>query len=389
MKGRVELYTTDKQGKNGYPVKVIVSHKNKIRRKTISHSLERQWDFKRQSPSPYHPDYEELLDRVRTIRDRTLKGSFARMEDVDSAMDYLLQHKKETPTDFLKYGYELAKQIEPTHPGNARAWRIALKELEKIEPVVYFKDLNTVFFERFKRFKRDKANSTKRAYLYAYKAIYSDAVKLGVIEDKKPFEGIFKDIKVQKRRLKNAYFEKADIKILEEATFKQRNYTIARDLALLQFYLGGLDLVDLIFIEKKHIQNGRLNIQRKKLGDKGYIFDILIPDKAEYLMNLYKGNDKKYFFDFAVDYNYPTFRVKMYRCLQQVKKCLGLQLKPMDANFTWKVMRHTFATLGKFEQIHEDILRELMGHERGDIDTVYKDLFPEKMRDEAQLKIIS
>jgi hypothetical protein len=388
MKASIKLFESDGAGEFGYPVKVIISHKTKIKRKTIAHATTRQWDFRRNSPSPYHPDYEDLLDLIRGIRDRSQKRTFKDLEDVNLAWDYLNQRPKKSPADFLKYGYQLADQIEGTHSGNARAYRIALKELEKLEPEVYFKDLNTVFFERFKRFKRDKKNTTIRAYLYAFKAIYSDAVKLGVTEDTKPFEGIFKDLKVQKRRAKNAYFEKADIKVLEQAEFTQRNYTIARDLALLQFYLGGLDLVDLIFIEKKHIQNGRLNIQRTKLGDRGYTFNILIPKKAEYLMNLYKGNDKKYFFDFAVDYNYPTFRVKMYRCLQQVKKCLGLQLKPLDANFTWKVMRHTFATLGKFEQIHEDILRELMGHERGDIDTVYKDLFPEKVRDEAQQKII-
>lgn len=52
-------------------------------------------------------------------------------------------------------------------------------------------------------------------------------------------------------------------------------------------------------------------------------------------------------------------------------------------------MRHTFATLGKFKRIEEDLLRELMGHERNDIDTVYKDKYPEAQMDAAQVKIIN
>jgi hypothetical protein len=34
-------------------------------------------------------------------------------------------------------------------------------------------------------------------------------------------------------------------------------------------------------------------------------------------------------------------------------------------------------------------MRELMGHERDDIDTIYKDKYPEAIRDQAHYKIIS
>lgn len=37
--------------------------------------------------------------------------------------------------------------------------------------------------------------------------------------------------------------------------------------------------------------------------------------------------------------------------------------------------------------IMEDVLREIMGHECNDVDTIYKDRYPEKIRNEAQIKI--
>jgi len=62
---------------------------------------------------------------------------------------------------------------------------------------------------------------------------------------------------------------------------------------------------------------------------------------------------------------------------------------PKGGELTSKVIRHSFATIGKFLMIDVDVIRELMGHERGDMDTVYKDLYPEGVRDAAQLKITS
>lgn len=60
----------------------------------------------------------------------------------------------------------------------------------------------------------------------------------------------------------------------------------------------------------------------------------------------------------------------------------------MGGNLGVKIARHTFATIGKNLLIDADILRELMGHERDNIDNYYKDKFPEKIRDEAHWKII-
>jgi integrase len=71
-----------------------------------------------------------------------------------------------------------------------------------------------------------------------------------------------------------------------------------------------------------------------------------------------------------------------------VQKKLKIKVRPLDGNIGIKVARHTFATFGKNLFIDADCLRELMGHERDDVDTIYKDRYPEAIRDEAHLKII-
>ena len=77
------------------------------------------------------------------------------------------------------------------------------------------------------------------------------------------------------------------------------------------------------------------------------------------------------------------------RDIKVVFKMLGVEVLPKHDSFTTKSVRHSFATIAKFERIDVDIIRELMGHERTDIDTVYKDSFPEEDRDAAHWKIIS
>lgn len=391
MKAKVQLYKSDGEREGKYPIKLILSHNKKVRRKTIGHAGLKFWNEDRQLPTPSHPNYDHLFDLLKEIEKNKDKQEFIDMENFDSAFEYLLGREAKT-VDFLEYGAQRANiELQKGKAGNARAYRIALKELKKFKDPVFFKDITSDFLERFKEHKQLEGlkNTSLRAYLYAYKAIYREAVKKNLVVDVAPFEDVFKDIKVRKRRAKNVYLEPEHIKLLEESSFKQRNYNLAKDLVLLQFYLGGLDFVDVCYLKRNQIRKGRVILERAKLGEKKYEFDVLLPEKAKTIMDRWEGNDKDYVFDFPKsETGYRTFRVRMYRCLQQIKKQLKIELSPKDATFTLKVMRHTFATFGKFNRIEEDLLRELMGHERNDIDTVYKDKYPEKERDQAQLLII-
>ncbi len=71
------------------------------------------------------------------------------------------------------------------------------------------------------------------------------------------------------------------------------------------------------------------------------------------------------------------------------QKRICIEVKPLDGRLTSKVARHTFATVGSRFYIDPDMLRTLMGHERSDVDTIYKDTYPEKERDKFLNKIIN
>ncbi|WP_271766800.1 site-specific integrase [Aquimarina algiphila] len=73
---------------------------------------------------------------------------------------------------------------------------------------------------------------------------------------------------------------------------------------------------------------------------------------------------------------YKTFRDNHNRDLGKTFKLLKIEVLPIQHKFSTKHIRHTFATLAKFKGIDPDIIHELMGHEKNDIDTVYKDRYP-------------
>ena len=156
------------------------------------------------------------------------------------------------------------------------------------------------------------------------------------------------------------------------------------------FYFGGQSLKDLYFTRNKNVANGRIFINRLKLDDLGYEFDLKIVVKAQRIIDLYKTSGEYLFGNWRKDeVGYKTFRSGFRRSLLKIQQKYNLQVLPKGGNITISVARHTFGTHGKFLFIETDLLRELMGHERSDVDTIYKAKYPQDIRDTAHLKIIN
>jgi integrase len=163
----------------------------------------------------------------------------------------------------------------------------------------------------------------------------------------------------------------------------------AADLFLLMFYFGGQDLKDIYYLEQSQINNGRIYFQRGKLSGNGYEFDLKITKKAQIILDKYTVAGK-YVFAWRKDFaGYKHFRDNLRRSFDKLQELTKIQVLPMGGELRIKVARHTFATIGKQLFVETDLLRELMGHERDDVDTIYKDKYPQEVRDLAQLKIIS
>src|SRR5690606_22743984 len=185
------------------------------------------------------------------------------------------------------------------------------------------------------------------------------------------------------------YISKDSIRRLEFVKHVADSASKYTDLWLLQFYFGGVDLIDVYFLKKKQFRKGRVYFER---GKTGVMVDLLVSEKAQKIIDKWKDPDERseWLFPWRKDNDgYKSFFRRLYGYLQKVQDREKIEVLPAGGNLASKVARHTFATIGKQKGIDQEILRELMGHERDEVDNYYKDRFPEAVRDKALLEIIN
>lgn len=397
MKASIKIFTSDGSNKAGtYPIKLIVVHEKKTKRKIIARSTIEDWNQKDHMPFPHSEDFNYLFSYLIGIKKRIGSTYFSHISDIDEAFDYLLQVEKLKDVDFYQYANERIDHMRKIkREGNADAYNDAINELKKFKPKLKYSEITKSFIGQFKDHKKTTRkkngelikNTTIRAYLNAIKAIYNKCIFQHDLKDNEPFKNSFNDLKIV-RRPKNIYIDKNSILKLESANLEVMYLQRTIDMILLQFYFCGADFTEIYHLKHSELQNNRAFIKRTKLGEKAYEFDFKVFDKAQTIIDKYKVKGV-YVFPWRKDkVGYKTFMNNHRRDIKVIFDLLNIEVLPKHDSFTTKSIRHTFATIAKFERIDVDIIRELMGHERTDIDTVYKDRFPEAERDAAHWLII-
>ena len=380
--------------KNGFPIVVSLNMKGKRKLVTLKHySFDTDWDFDLQQPLKD----KRLLLYVKKKRLRLDELVFESQTGVTTSLESvkrILLGQSEIVSDMTFYEFFnlfISELIEEGRSGNAAAYKTAKEQLQKFRLQVEFSEIDYSLLQDFKHSRIALGNSknTIHTYLRKYRAVYNEAVRRKLIKDQQPFVGVFKGITVKSNRTKKKHISKDSIRLLENLVDLPIAQQRAVDLWLLQFYFAGQDLMDIYNLETNKIQNGRVFFQRGKLGEDGYQFDLKIVPKADKILNKYRVSGD-FVFPWRKDYaGYKTFRNNMRRSLHVIQEKNKIEILPLGGKLGSKVARHTFATFGKQLFIETDLLRELMGHERNDVDTIYKDKYPEKMRDKAHLKIIN
>jgi site-specific recombinase XerD len=399
MKGSVKIYTHDGKSGDQFPIKLVITHQQRIKRTTIARSHPDDWDPIQQLPIRTHPHFENLYSQISHIRIQLNHPEFLQMEDLDQAMAWVKDRiRSPQPTrkprgDFYSFADDQIQMMKKLgRDGNAVAYQFTVDQLKKFAPSLALDQITSHFLEGFKQYKKAQGlkNTSIRTYLYEIRAIYNKAARLGLVQDSRPFSGIFQDLPVRKRRYKNQYLDADGIRILKGINGVSQPQQLAVDLALLQFYLGGADLVDVYYLKKSQLVDDRVYLVRKKLGEKGYQFDLKLVDPARAIIEKYQDPDGIWLFPWSKDRTrYQTFRSNHNAKLKRIQVNAGIPIRPSGGTLTTKVIRHTFATLGKFHHLDADLIRELMGHERDEIDTIYKDKFPQDVRDAALEQIVN
>jgi hypothetical protein len=398
------LITYGPEKANGFPLVIKLTHKGKQLQHKIAYCSKKHWIAQNEMISDKHPEYEILAQKILDIKLKARKLILRGANDVDVFLSNLFSEDVNS-VKFIDFGDMLVADMEKLAAefgknkdlksqnkllGNIKVYKNVITQFRPIGENVNLVALDGVILQRFKNYQLGIGNAkpTVHQYLRTLRAIYNKGIARYKLFDEKPFASVFSGLGTKSYSSKKKYILRDHLVQLEQAelSLTHRKYI---DFWLLAFYFGGCDLMDLYYLKKFYFKRDRVFFERSKT-DTGLLIDLKVHPKAKKIIDKYSGGTDEYLFPFKKDKSsYESFRSSYGKYIKSVQQKLQIDVHPVGGHLGVKVARHTFATLAKQMLIHEDIIRELMGHERNEVDNFYKDKFPEKMRDDALYGIIS
>lgn len=190
-----------------------------------------------------------------------------------------------------------------------------LRTLGKVKSIlgdITLKSISPMTIDKFRN-RLTGSNATIQMRLSHLKACINDAIRGGLVKyDIHPF-AYTKMPKSPAKQLDLTIEEFVKIKNFETSLKK---LSLAKDLYLLSFYLGGINLIDMMDADYSDtiLSYERTKTTNKKQGEKVVTFSI--PEPARVIIGKYiKRNGK---LDFGYKYTYSNFQKYLNKCLKDV-----------------------------------------------------------------------
>lgn len=401
MKISIALLDKEPLLADGYPLVIRATHRAKMVKRVLARCLPQHYSADAQTVTHRHPDYDILAPLIMDLKLRARKIELLGETCPKAAIEALFK-KEASGITLAAFGadwiaeqqtlcaaYEKKGNVRERNKiaGNIKTVQYVLDQFTAAFGAVTVKALDYDVLMRYRKARHLEGNApaTVHLHLRTLRALYNKAVLQYGLPDAKPFRGVFNGLTLRSSQSRKKHLGKKtvqQIEALQLTGLKEK----ARDLWLLQFYFGGCDLTDVYHLKKTDIKAGRVRFMRGKTAT-GTVIDLKVHPKAAALLAKYPSADE-WLLPWRKDVaGYTGFRRRVQGALTDLQTEYDIAVND-GANLGIKTARHTFANIGKTLNIDEDLLRELMGHERNDVDNFYKDRYPEKKRDAALYRII-
>src|SRR5574344_1120530 len=214
---------------------------------------------------------------------------------------------------------------------------------------IYFSDIDTAWLRRYETNLRKKglAENTIGIRFRTLRAIYNLAVEEKVVKSEHyPFKS-YKVSKLQKETAKRA-ISKDDVNRILSYKSTNRYMRFPIDLFAFTYYMGGINFVDIAYLTKENIVDGRLIYTRRKTGK---LINLPLNQQASALIKKYRKSDRLYLFPILSDFHKTEEQKanRIHKVISKVNKRLkdiGTDLN-LPIGLTTYVARHTQATVMK------------------------------------------
>lgn len=294
---------------------------------------------------------------------------------------------------FLAFGDEKVEELKAARRfGSARAYKGLLGILRAFSNGrdIRFNEINYDFLKKFEQFHLSKEGNTFNgvaSYMRTLKAIYNKGIKEGYIE-REAYPFYYYKIRMTPTA-KRALDAEGLRKIMELKVDQERKIFHYRNYFLISYMLYGMSFVDMCFLKRKNIVEGRIQVQRKKTAKH---YNIKITAALWELLDFYIKDKKPDDFILPViqreklEHQYKDIDWERHRYnkgLKEIAKLCGIEHR-----LTTYVSRHSFATQAMLQNIPLQAISSMLGHSKLNTTQIYLKSLPTDILDEYNERLI-
>lgn len=262
--------------------------------------------------------------------------------------------------------------------------------------------INACMIKEFETYLKDrgKAMNTISYYMRILRAIYWKAIREKLIEPKRenPFEGVFTGFQQTRKRalsidqlraLNNLDFSS----ILEQEEMTKQEQQYDRGLYtcwryfFFCFHARGMSFVDMAYLRKENIRQGVISYYRKKTGQK---IEVTVTPILQRIIDSFvpEVRNSPYLFPVIRDVHKPVRRQYETGLRLQNSRLKKLSvLAGTDQKLSTHVSRHSWATVGKKQNLPLWVISEGLGHSSEKMTYTYLASFDRSTLDNANEQI--
>lgn len=254
-----------------------------------------------------------------------------------------------------------------------------LSKIASIIGDVSLKSISPSTIDKFMKGISNLSNATQQMRLTHFKSCINEAIREGLVKyEIHPFAYM----KMPKPGVKLLDITIEEFVMIRDFETKGRRQTFAKDLFLLSFYLGGMNLADIVQVNFKgdKVSYIRQKTSRKKLGDKNITFSI--PDEAKPIIKKYISSNGK--LDFGYNYTYINLRRYVNFCLKKISSEVGI-----ETEFSFYSARKTFSQFAFDLGVKTEIIEYCIGQSMKENRPIYNYIrIMQKQADAAIRRVI-
>lgn len=256
------------------PLKIRVTKDRKVRYVSLGVSTKPEhWDFKKNQPKADCPN-REYIEKLIANRISEIKATIVELkaEERDFTATSLLQ-KIDTKSSSLSIAEIFLEHLKFLQGCKRTGYMLSIRQtynsLLKFNGTldIPFSEIDVNWLRRYEGWlrKSNKSENTIGIRFRNLRMIYNKAIEKGAVKKELyPFDS-YKVSKLHKETIKRAIV-KDDIKRVLNYNVNGRNFYTSLAIALFSFsyYMGGINFVDMAYLQGSNIIDGRLVYYRKK-----------------------------------------------------------------------------------------------------------------------------